>query len=87
MKVLNYDVFLSLKIVFIFGISVNPDEMLHNAAFHQGLHCLPKYLCQQSSTKIVLIATWLHKMLVRIANREGTDLGLHCLPRHFLQGN
>ena len=23
--------------------SVDPDEMLHNAAFHLGLHCLPKY--------------------------------------------
>ena len=23
--------------------SADPDEMQHNAAFHQGLHCLPKY--------------------------------------------
>ena len=23
--------------------SVDPDEMQHNAAFHQGYHCLPKY--------------------------------------------
>ena len=23
--------------------SANPDEMQHYAAFHQGLHCLPKY--------------------------------------------
>ena len=22
----------------------NPDEMPHDAAFHMGLHCLPKYL-------------------------------------------
>ena len=22
--------------------SVYPDEMPHNAAFHQGLHCLPR---------------------------------------------
>ena len=24
--------------------SEDPDEMPHKAAFHQGLHCLPKYL-------------------------------------------
>ena len=24
--------------------SVDPDEMLHNAAFHLRLHCLQKYL-------------------------------------------
>ena len=23
-----------------YAISEDPDEMLHNAAFHQGLHCL-----------------------------------------------
>ena len=23
--------------------SADPDEMLRSAAFHQGLHCLPKY--------------------------------------------
>ena len=23
--------------------SEDPDEMQHNAAFHLGLHCLPKY--------------------------------------------
>ena len=35
-------VFLSLKIVFVLANSVDPDEMLHHAAFHLGLHCLPK---------------------------------------------
>ena len=29
--------------------SEDPDEMLHNAAFHQGLHCLPRQ--KQSSEK------------------------------------
>ena len=38
------DVFLSLKIVFILANSADPDEMPHYAAFHLGLHCLPKYL-------------------------------------------
>ena len=37
--------FLSLKIVFIFiANSADSDEMLPYAAFHLGLHCLPKYL-------------------------------------------
>ena len=39
---LNYDVFLSLEIVLILPNSADPDEMQHNAAFHLGLHCLPK---------------------------------------------
>ena len=40
-KVLNYDVFLSLKVVLILANSADPDEMQHYAAFHLGLHCLP----------------------------------------------
>ena len=40
---LNYDVFLSLKVVSILANSADPDEMQHYAAFHLGLHCLPKY--------------------------------------------
>ena len=35
-------VFLSLKIVFILVNSADPDEMPPYAAFHLGLHCLPK---------------------------------------------
>ena len=38
---LNYDVFLSLKVVLILANSKDPDEMQHTAAFHLGLHCLP----------------------------------------------
>ena len=37
---LNYDVFLSLKIVLILANSADPDEMQYYAAFHLGLHCL-----------------------------------------------
>ena len=37
------DVFLSLKILFILANCADPDEMLHDAAFHLGFHCLPKY--------------------------------------------
>ena len=43
-KFLNYDVCLSLEIVLILANSANPDEMQHNAVFHLGFHCLPKYL-------------------------------------------
>ena len=39
----NYDVFLSLKVVLILVNSADPDDMQHYAAFHMGLHCLPKY--------------------------------------------
>ena len=39
---LNYDVFMSLKVVLILANSTDPDEMQHYAAFHLGLHCLPK---------------------------------------------
>ena len=39
----NEDVFQFLKIIFILAHSSDPDEMLHSAAFHQGLHCLPKH--------------------------------------------
>ena len=38
------DLFLSMKIVFTITNSLDPDEMPHTAAFHLGLHCLPKYL-------------------------------------------
>ena len=31
-------------LVHVLANSEDPDEMQHNAAFHQGLHCLPMYL-------------------------------------------
>ena len=40
---LNYNVFLFLKVVLILANSAGPVEMWHYAAFHLGLHCLPKY--------------------------------------------
>ena len=39
----KYDVFLTLEIILIIANSGDPDEMQHCAAFHLGLHCLPKY--------------------------------------------
>ena len=41
---LNYDLFISLKVVLILSNSEDPDEMQHYAAFHPGLHCLQKYM-------------------------------------------
>ena len=41
---LNYDVFMSLKIVLNLANSADPDEMSPYVAFHLGFHCLPKYL-------------------------------------------
>ena len=32
-----------MKVVLILKKSADPDEMQHHAAFHMGLHCLPKY--------------------------------------------
>ena len=37
-------VVISQKIDFVLANSADPDEMQHYAAFHLGLHCLPKYL-------------------------------------------
>ena len=31
-----------MKILFVLENSADPGEMQHNAAFHLGLHCLPK---------------------------------------------
>ena len=42
-KCSNFDVFLYLKTVLTSAKSADPDEMQHYAAFHLGLHCLPKY--------------------------------------------
>ena len=41
---LNYDAFMSLKIFFNLASSADPDEMSPYVTFHQGFHCLPKYL-------------------------------------------
>ena len=35
--------FLSPKIIFALANSVDPYELMHYAAFHNGLHCLSKY--------------------------------------------
>ena len=35
--------------VFVLANSVDRDEMPHYAAFHHGLHCLPKYALRATS--------------------------------------
>ena len=44
------DVFLTVRIVFILANSLGPDEMQQYAAFHLGLHCLPKYTFRELSS-------------------------------------
>ena len=39
----NIFYFFLYKINFVLANSADTDEMLYNAAFHLGLHCLPKY--------------------------------------------
>ena len=40
---LDFDVFMSLKVVASLATSFDPDKMQHHAAFHLDLYCLPKY--------------------------------------------
>ena len=39
----------SLKILFVLAYTTDPDEISHYAAFHLGLHCLPKYRFREVS--------------------------------------
>ena len=48
----NKITFLSLKIVFVLAISIDPIEMPQHAAFHLGLHCLPKNASRSRLTSI-----------------------------------
>ena len=63
----NHNIFPTLRIVFTLTNSVDPDEMLHYAAFHLGLHCLS--MCPY--TMVNLINVFIHayhkiKMLIQI---------------------
>ena len=42
-EISKLEVLQSFKIVLVVANSADPDEMPHYAAFHLGLHCLPKY--------------------------------------------
>ena len=39
-----YIIFISLNMILGLANNFDPDEMLHHAAFHLGLHCLSKHL-------------------------------------------
>ena len=39
---LSFKIFLSMKIVFILAISIDPDEIPHYVAFHLCIQCFPK---------------------------------------------
>ena len=52
---LNHDVFLSMEVVLNVANSADLDEIQHYAAFHLGLHCLPKFLGVSSMQRINLI--------------------------------
>ena len=75
--------FYSLKIVFALANSAGPDEVPHNAAFHLGLHCLPKYifigLCPQR-----MGAQWLSGRVLDSRPRglwvRASPASLHCGP-------
>ena len=61
------DVCLSLKVVLILADSAGPDEMQHYAAFHLGLHCLPKYPFrgfQYTKVKFLYPMHWVQWLMV-----------------------
>ena len=49
----KFNIFPSLNVVFILVNSADPDEVPPYAAFHLGLHCLPKYLFTDMQNKKV----------------------------------
>ena len=55
---LNYDVFLSPKVVLILENITDHDEMQHYAAFHLRFHCLPKYPFKGSNINKVNLDLW-----------------------------
>ena len=67
------NVFLSLKIDLVLANSADPDEMPHYAAFHLGLHYLPKY---PSSWPKLAYAFFVHNSLIRSYLQAGLTLRL-----------
>ena len=51
LKFTNYEVVLCLKYDFNLANSEDADEIQHYAAFHLGLHCLPKWVMGYQYTK------------------------------------
>ena len=57
---------LSMRVVLILANSVDTDEMQHYAAFHLGLHCLPKFQYKANFKKI----TWTIKPLMKYCHSD-----------------
>ena len=71
-----------MKIKFVLASSVDPNEILHYAAFHLGIHCLPKYLFGGFSLQWVNLFVCVDASGIEIF--RGTSLacgasGLNCL--------
>ena len=58
--------------------SEDPDEMQHNAAFHQGLHCLQR-LKKSSGIELYLNQYKPSFFLWDKGQNAASDHGLHCL--------
>ena len=72
---------MSLKIVLILANSADPDKKQHDAAFHLGLHCLPKYRLGVSSPQRVINTNLSNKINPFMLDRTSNSLCLHCRSR------
>ena len=54
--------------------SVDPDEMQHYTAFHQGLHCLQKYSFRGSRIVVVVLSTSVIRNLPLVLEVPGSIL-------------
>ena len=71
--------FLSLKIVFVFANSADPDEMQHSAAFHLDLHCFCKIT--HLGVSILQRVRMLHFIWIVTVFCKITHLGVSILQR------
>ena len=53
-----------MKVVLILANSSDHDEMQCYAAFHLGLHCLPKFSCRGSSRLAQVLKTIFHQCVI-----------------------
>ena len=51
-------VLLSLKSIVVLSKSADPDEMAHNAEFHQGSHCFPGLPSSYQQLYLAVISTF-----------------------------
>ena len=72
---------------FVFTNSEDPDEMPHYAAFHLGLHCLPRYPFR-GGFECELISLFMCHFIWVFTLCQGTRLGVGFMrgSRNFRQG-